>query len=150
MRPARLLAIACAWPLAGLTADEPDAALVRQMQRCAAIAGSADRLTCFDEVARGIVPPEQLAQRSKEEFGLPSAPQPTGNLVSMIEAKVVAFGRSRDARPTVRLDNGQVWELDAEDLSLQVNHTVTIRRGALSSFLLTTERKRVHRVRRLK
>ncbi len=145
-----LLAMACALPLSVSAAETADAALTQQLQRCSTIAGSEARLDCFDGLARSIASPQQLAQQSKEKFGLPAAARTAETLVSTIEAKVVAFGQSRDARPTIRLDNGQVWELDAEDATLQLQQNVTIRRGALSSFLLTTERKRVLRVRRIK
>ena len=81
---------------------------------------------------------------------MPSTQRAAETIVSRIEARVIGFGQSSDARPTVKLDNGQVWELDGEDAMLKLQQTVIIRRAALSSFLLTTERKRVHRVRRIK
>ena len=150
MKPAGLLAVACALPLCALAAETGDALLTQQLQHCAAIAAKDARLACFDELARGIASPQQETQRSREEFGMPSTQRAAEAIVSRIEARVIGFGQSSDARPTIKLDNGQVWELDGEDAMLKLQQTVIIRRAALSSFLLTTERKRVHRVRRIK
>ena len=150
MRPAGLLAIACTLPLCTLAAETRDAELSQQLKRCAAIAAADARLACFDELTREVASPQKQVQRSKEEFGLPSAARTADTPVSMVEARVMGFGQSSNARPTIKLDNGQVWELDVDDAMLKLQQTVVIRRGALSSFLLTTERKRVHRVRRIK
>lgn len=150
MRPACLLAIACALPLCAPAAETSDPALTQQLQRCATIAAEDARLACFDELTRGIASPQQMAPRSKETFGLPAAARAAETPVSTIEARVIGFGQSSNARPTIKLDNGQVWELDGDAAMLKLQQTVIIRRAALSSFLLTTERKRVHRVRRLK
>jgi hypothetical protein len=51
---------------------------------------------------------------------------------------------------TVTLDGGALWELvDDSDPLLAVGDTVTIKRAALGSYLMSTPTKRTHRVRRL-
>lgn len=136
---------------AGARADEAAAALTTgALQRCAAIAGSAERLACYDQLAGRPSQAPAAAAPPPAEFGLSPAQRPQPEQVHSISARVVAFGRSAAARPTVALDNGQLWELDQEDPLLAVGDAVTIRRGALTSFLLDSPQHRTHRVRRLR
>lgn len=83
-----------------------------------------------------------------EEFGLSAAQLRPAELPS-ITARVAGFGRTAAARPTVRLDNGQLWELDTADPLLAAGDSVTIRRAALGSYLLRTPQNRTHHVHRL-
>ena len=50
---------------------------------------------------------------------------------------------------TVGLEGGQVWMLDMLDPILAKGDSVTIKRGKLGSFLLSTPTGRVHRAHRL-
>ena len=66
-----------------------------------------------------------------------------------IKASVAGLGTSAIGRMLVNLDNGQSWELDSADPLLAVGNVVTIERGALGSFILTTPSRRTHHVHRL-
>lgn len=143
-RGALLLAMV---PLA-TAADINGAALVSELRRCATLPAET-RLACYDELAQVHASPEKAAARAKDDFGLSAAQRTPEATLSNIEARVVKLGRSSSGRPTMRLDNGQVWELDSDDPLLAEQQLVTIRRAALSSYLLTTQHKRIHRVRRI-
>jgi hypothetical protein len=122
------------------------------MQRCAALSAPAERLACYDALAGKIgvhvaalptVVPEKV-------FGLSAMQRGPVEEVKAITGKVTRFGQSKDGKPTIALDNDQVWELDSSNPLLVVGDAVTIRRAALGSFLLTTPQKRTHHARRLR
>jgi hypothetical protein len=48
----------------------------------------------------------------------------------------------------VSLDNGQVWTFNASDALIYVGDVVTIKRGALGSFLLTTAAHHTYKAQR--
>jgi hypothetical protein len=50
----------------------------------------------------------------------------------------------------VYLEGGQLWELDDADPLLGAGDSVTIRRAAFGSYLMTTRDGRTHRTHRLK
>lgn len=87
----------------------------------------------------------------KESFGLyapehPAAPPPAASLT----ARVASLSVSATGYPTVTLEGGQVWELDSIDPVLASGDSVTIKRAAFGSFLMTTTKGRTHRVHRLR
>jgi hypothetical protein len=137
-------------PLAALSADRPEAALWQELRGCAAISAADARLACYDSVAQRHATPEKAAQQAKQEFGLPATDRVASLAIETIEAKVVGIGRSAAARPALALDNGQVWEVDAPEAPVELQQTVSIKRAAMSSFLLTTPRKRSYRARRIR
>jgi hypothetical protein len=155
-------------------ADSPNT-----LSGCAAIDDSNQRLGCYDQLAgRASRPPPSAATAAaarNDSFGLPAAtrpapppavapvpasPQSFGLYAAehplppadpTLSAKVTGFGASSGGHPTVSLEGGQLWELlDEADPLLSQGQTVTIRRGSLGSFLMTTPAKRTHRVHRLK
>jgi hypothetical protein len=90
------------------------------------------------------------APPSPQSFGLYSAEHPKPALSPSLEARVVALGKSADDHTTVSLDGGARWELlDGADALLAIGDTVTIKRAALGSYLMSTPTKRLLRVRRL-
>lgn len=100
-----------------------------------------------------IAPPTPTAPPapSPQSFGLYAAEHPLPPADPTLSAKVVGFGASGSGHPTVSLEGGQLWELlDEADPLLTQGQTVTIIRGSLGSFLMTTPAKRSHRVRRLR
>lgn len=137
-------------PLAALSADRPEAALWQELRNCVAISAADARLACYDGVAQRHTSPEKVAQQAKAEFGLPATDRVGSLAIETIEAKVVGIGRSAAARPTLVLDNGQVWEIDAPEAPVDPQQMVSIKRAAMSSFLLTTPRKRSYRARRIR
>jgi hypothetical protein len=158
MGPGRLVTLAGAVLGAIGSAAADDASLERALAHCAAIASGDDRLACYDALAAGHPPaqrasPSAAAPAAKEEFGLSPVQtqkkQPDQRQIQSINASVAGLGTSSIGRMLVYLDNGQSWELDSADPLLAVGDAVTIERGAMGSFLLTTPSKRTHHARRL-
>jgi hypothetical protein len=86
-----------------------------------------------------------------QSFGLYGAEHPRPPPATpALEARIAALGKSAGDHMTVTLDGGALWELvDDSDPLLAVGDTVTIKRAALGSYLMSTPTKRTHRVRRL-
>lgn len=143
------------------------------LKQCAEINESAKRLACYDQVAER-PPPAAGAALSKnssspkgsapapasdstatgapkEAFGLYNAEHPAAAAVeALITAKVISIGISSSGRSTVALEGNQVWELDSADPVLAKGDTVTVKRGTLGSFILTTAAGRLHRAHRVR
>jgi hypothetical protein len=152
---------ACA--IGSAVASDSSTALERALTHCAAIASGDDRLACYDALASGHPPggvpppppttPHAAPPPAKEDFGLSTVQkekkQPAQKQIESIRASVTGLGTSSIGRMMVELDNGQSWELDSADPLLKVGDAVTIERGAMGSFLLTTPSRRTHHARRL-
>jgi hypothetical protein len=161
-----------AYTIGTACADTPASALQHRLAHCAAIAGRDDRLACYDALASqgpasaptsadGAAPPATKAPGSAtsaqasvpsdpdrpEDFGLSPA-QKAPPKTSSITARVVGFTRNKEGAVVVNLDNGQSWALDEGDPLLAPGDSVTIRRAALGSFVLTTPTHRTHRAHR--
>lgn len=65
-----------------------------------------------------------------------------------IQAKVTRIDTDRLGNVRVSLDNGQAWTFNAPDALLRVGEAVTIRRGMVGSFLLTTANHHTYRAQR--
>jgi hypothetical protein len=134
------------------------------LKQCAEINEPAKRLACYDQVAErppaaGAALPKNspvakdsaAAAPPKESFGLYTAEHPAAPAVeALITAKVISIGISSSGRSTVALEGNQVWELDSADPVLANGDAVTIKRGTLGSFILTTPAGRLHRVHRVR
>lgn len=168
-RPPRLRALP--WACLGISAamaHEAGAPVAGSaLQACAVIAAPAPRLACYDQLAgrpaspataaAAVAAPVQApvaaagkaATTPQQAFGLYAAEHPALSAPASLSTKVVGMGSSANGRPTVALEGGQLWELEQADPLLADGDLVTIKRGALGSFLLTTPNGRTHRVRRL-
>lgn len=140
---------------------------------CAAVEDDKERLGCFD---RAFPRPEPVAAPgtresedpdpeftaapvtpAAESFGLSEAqlrardPGRASDSLDQIEARVAAIRHQRTGERLITLDNGQVWLQTEVTLRgpLKEGDTITIRRGALSSFLLVTPGRVALRVRRV-
>jgi hypothetical protein len=130
------------------------------LKQCAEINDSSKRLACYDQVAErppamgAVFPkdsPATAAPPPKESFGLYTPEHPTAPRVeALISAKVISIGISSSGRSTVALEGDQVWELDSADPVLKNGDAVTVKRGTLGSFILTTPAGRLHRVHRIR
>jgi hypothetical protein len=158
---ALLLATLGMWAGAIASSDTPAAVPQSSLHACAVIAAATERLACYDQLAgrtlaRAAAPtaaalPAVTASPPGESFGLYAAEHPAAPpAAASLAARIVAFGRSANGRPTVALEGGQLWELDGPDPLLAIGEPVTIRRAALGSFMMVTATKRTHRVRRLR
>jgi hypothetical protein len=146
------------------------------MARCAVITQTSARLACFDALAaasanRGApasgqtplpvpvapAPPAAIAPKAAPDdsrtFGLsPPQPHPISARPLAIKARVatISAGQPGVGHPTVVLDNGQTWAFveAVDDPRLAPGATVTIKRAALGSFLLTTASQHTYHVHR--
>jgi len=164
--------LAVALRAAGAVAASPSAELARcaaisaaserlacyDALRCADIPAPDERLACYDALAQPKASPPQIApaeptrpetgSRDPGSFGL--APQHTPvDAQQKIQARVARVSADRQGKVTVILDNGQTWAVYELDPVLQLGDAVTIRRGALGSYLLTTGQRHSYRVQRL-
>jgi hypothetical protein len=157
-----------AWLLAGLGLSalalahaEPAQLTVPMsvLKKCADINEPLQRLACYDQVAEraagsmaSTAPATPAATPPKKSFGLYTAEHPAPPPVTdaLITAKVISLGSNSRGHSTVTLEGDQVWELDSPDPVLAAGEKVTVRRGTLGSFILTTAAGRLHRVHRIR
>src|SRR2546423_6891408 len=126
---------------------------------CAGIVAAEERLACYDALAKPKLPDAQTspgdAVRPKgsatdtQSFGLsplqlPAAPEGP----KLIKALATRVTVDRAGNVLVSLANGQSWTFNDQDALLRPGDSVTIRRAALGSFLLTAGR-RSYRARRV-
>jgi hypothetical protein len=168
-----VLGFSCALPfanlaIAGLASAQCPQDIIAELKACASVGGSTERLACFNQLAEraapSIIPPSAapvgaaappVSQPSpfgvpKESFGLHTAEHPAPPKTEPSHtAEIVGLGKTSSGRPTVTLEGGELWELDAADPLLAQGNSVTITRGAFGSFLMTTPTGRTHRVQRI-
>jgi hypothetical protein len=129
------------------------------LKKCADINEPLQRLACYDHVAErpagsmaATAPAAPAAAPPKKSFGLYTAEHPAPPPVTdaLITAKVISLGSNSRGHSTVTLEGDQVWELDSPDPVLAAGENVTVRRGTLGSFILTTAAGRLHRVHRIR
>lgn len=161
----QLLAAVAALGLACAAASAPAAETVplQSLKACAAIENSGERLACYDRLARG---PQAggdeasgTALTQEQMFGMrgqlvreadPQVPAERAKLQS-ISAHVTALGKAADGSLVIVLDNGQTWrQEDSVQLLLEAGDAVTISRGALASFRLSSPAHRTARVIRVR
>ena len=100
---------------------------------CRQIEDPSGRLACYDRIGRAdpSVPAASQAARNA-----PPKPEP-------LHQKVLDARRAPDGKLIVSLDNGQVWhQLDTDRADIRPGDDITIRPGALGSYLLVGPRDR--------
>lgn len=134
--------------------------LEQALAACLRLAASAERLACYDRLARSVstsqLQPPKIAS-PEEMFGAPTTPtQPvaesssTEQGLASITSRVKTVTQDRAGRVLLELENGQIWRQESDrDLLLEVGDEVTISRAALSSFILKTPTRRSSRVKRV-
>ena len=143
------------------------------LARCAVIAAPDSRLACYDALARrpasaastqtpvvasgAEVPP--VASAAPAAAAVPGAATGFGLTPAQVHEKPVApeaiaaivdsISEDRNRTVTIRLDNGQTWVLTEGDMRLRPGDRVTIKHGALGSFLMTTPSRHSYHVKRI-
>jgi len=143
---------------------------------CAVIPGAEERLACYDALtpptasqptgaqpgsppAAGTAPatppaapppPLGAAPPDDKSFGLtPHREPPSASGVTSIAAVVINVSEDRLGYLAVSLDNGQIWAVNELGAALRAGDAVTIKRGALGSFLMKTPARRSYHARRI-
>lgn len=127
---------------------------------CAHVRDDTDRLACYDQAFGK--PPASAAATSpapSEQFGFTekevarNTGQSTASIApDSVKAAIKSLDRRRDGKFVVTLDNTQVWaqsEFNSQ-ADVQVGDAITVRRGALGSYLLVTKAGIGTRVKRVK
>ena len=176
MSVARLaLAVAVATAATGASALAPDpnaqgrAAITKRLVGCRNVADSAARLACYDQAAAAlelaeskgdivVVDREQARAIRRQAFGFSL---PSISLFDKGEAReetdtvtgVIASARASGlGKWTVTLEDGAVWtQIDSIELARtpKAGMAVKIRRASLGSFLMTVDKQRAFRARRV-
>jgi len=129
---------------------------------CAQVRDNTERLACYDQAfghAADSVAAAATAAAPNEQFGFTekelarnigqSAPSAAPESVT---AAITSLVRRHDGKFVVTLDNAQVWaqsEFNSQ-ADVEIGDSVTVRRGALGSYLLVTKAKIGTRVKRVK
>jgi hypothetical protein len=120
---------------------------------CAQVRDNTDRLACYDQAFGR---PANSVAAPAVKFGLPEkeVPRQSGENApqASVSAAITSISRQRDGKFIVKLDNAQVWsqtEINSQ-ADVQVGDAITVRRGALGSYLLVTKAGIGTRVRRVK
>jgi hypothetical protein len=127
------------------------------LARCAGIAVADARLACYDALAERALTaaapqarPPAAPAADAGTFGLTKpAPRATPAGPELIKALVAKVTANRVGNVDVLLDNGQTWIVVASDPLLKPGDSVTIKRAALGSFLMSAPARRSYRVRRM-
>jgi len=138
------------------------------LKKCADIVSIQERVTCYDQLAERPATGERaataehpgtaeraatpVAAAPKETFGLYSAEHPHPNVAkaAAVTLKIASIANGSSGHPIATMEGDQVWELDGPDPLLKSGDTVTIDRGVLGSFIMTTPAGRIHRLHRLR
>lgn len=84
-----------------------------------------------------------------KSFGLTKHAAPSDPGPDHIQAKVTRVDTTRLGHVRLSLDNGQAWTFSATDVLIHAGDAITIKRGVLGSFLLTTPAHHTYRAERL-
>jgi hypothetical protein len=158
LRRAQLLLLAAGVCIAGYSSlmrdSQAQAVSAKDIARCATITADAERLSCYDQLARnshteGQVPAAPPPEQSAQSFGMSKLPTAKPLGPSRLDAKVLNAATDSRGQVVVQLDNDQTWTLEDGPAILRAGDAIVIKRAALGSFLMTTPTGRIYRVRRL-
>jgi hypothetical protein len=148
------------WAVALLTASGILFAADDARHPCAHVRNDTDRLACYDQAfgkpaestANAGAAPQVLFGFTEKEVARNTGQGAEAAGLTSVSAAVTSLGRRRDGKFVVTLDNAQVWaqsEINSQ-ADVEIGDTITVRRGALGSYLLVTKAGIGTRVRRVK
>jgi len=88
------------------------------------------------------------AEPAAKSFGLTQHVAPAEQGPDRVQAQATRVDIDRLGTVRLSLDNGQVWTFNAPEALIRVGDTITIKRGALGSFLLTTPAHHTYKAQR--
>jgi len=88
------------------------------------------------------------AEPAAKSFGLTQHVAPAEQGPDRIQAQATRVDIDRLGTVRLSLDNGQVWTFNAPEALIRVGDTITLKRGALGSFLLTTPAHHTYKAQR--
>ncbi|MGN6453010.1 MAG: hypothetical protein ACTHL7_08090, partial [Steroidobacteraceae bacterium] len=88
------------------------------------------------------------AEPAAKSFGLTQHVAPAEQGPDRLQAQATRVDIDRLGTVRLSLDNGQVWTFNAPEALIRVGDTITIKRGALGSFLLTTPEHHTYKAQR--
>jgi|KBSMisStandDraft_5_1062788.scaffolds.fasta_scaffold21728_3 hypothetical protein len=127
---------------------------------CAHLRNDTERLACYDQAfgkpaaaaaATAAAPQEQFGFTEKE-LARNTGQSAVSAAAESVTAAITSLVRRHDGKFVVTLDNAQVWaqsEFNSQ-ADVEIGDSVTVRRGALGSYLLVTKAKIGTRVKRVK
>jgi hypothetical protein len=145
-----------------------------ELAHCSALAGSNERLACYDALAASAlrgessVPPGAASAPAAPAAATQTSPaavnpdDPANFGLTRQQLNVIPSGpdsvksivsqmtQDRLNNVAVVLDNGQTWTFVEQDPRLRPGDSVTIKRAALGSFLMMTPSRHSYRVQRSK
>lgn len=151
------------WAWVCLPIPSIGAAAVDALTACTQLTADAERLACFDREMAAIrksspQSPATAAPTAEQEFGLSDkqllgleARSPQSPAPKTLRAHIVSVSKSAADRQVFVVDTAQTWqqiELDP-DFVVRIGQEVTISKGALGSFWLSTNSHRATRVKRI-
>ena len=146
--------------LPAIAAESP-AGVPQEFVTCYGIQRTSERLACYDRAVEYLRQPggKVAAPSAEASFGLQGSSSETRNEDSSAEADQAALtarvsnvSSSRDGMKTIKLDNGQTWRqiTGSNAVFLEAGDPITVKRGALNSFIMQVPNGGPLRVRRIK
>jgi hypothetical protein len=124
---------------------------------CAEVRDDAQRLACYDQAFGKHANPDAAKPEGQFGFTEQEVARNTGQSAepatpTSVTATVKSLDHRRDGKFVVTLDNAQVWSQSEfnSQADVEIGDTITVRRGALGSYLLVTKAGIGTRVRRVK
>jgi len=137
----------------------PEPAASNPASACTTLRNDRERLACYDRAMAYHADgqhdahplPESMFGVNREMTHATSANEESHReAIDSITARVKALRKSAQGAQIIELDNGQVWlQTQGSELLLAPNDPITISRGAMSSFRISTPSQRSARVKRV-
>lgn len=96
-------------------ATQAQSDMEKGIQLCSSMGDGAQRLECYDAMARRAPEPASPAPNSAEKFGLPPAQAEKSNEIGSIRSRLLGEFRGWQPGALFTLQNGQIWKCTGDD-----------------------------------
>jgi hypothetical protein len=145
-------------------ATDADNPLPVSIRTCMTVKKNAERLACYDQavehLSSGKADAAAAPLSAESMFGVAAStprassttPPAEREELAAVKARVAGLGKTGEGLHVIELDNGQTWRqtVGSATMLLKIGDEVTITRGALNSFRLSTPSGRVAKVNRVR